>query len=252
MKRILLFIIPVFMIWGLDQCIDVAVSFIASENGAPCDEEGSQKLSNLWLEHRIVDKKQDMTNLASFRLKADLYGSQSVALGLGVRKPIGGSYVGVHLFNDYSRLFNTHTLQIGPNFEFNSKYWDFYFNSYSPIALDRRSHTTGVSPCHYLDAGVVFKSEYYHVGLSPNFNLTKNTAGLVLQAKVFTPFGYFYFDTGKDATHGQHAKLGFNFCIIGSQEDLNRSVYRHTGVIYVTPKAAPKKPSIYVPRIVKY
>lgn len=231
-------LLPVLLIYinsllVVDHRADLTGAFIDAENN-------KKKLASIQYEHRIFFPMDDVVNLVTFKLRGHSNRNLDLGLGFGFRKQLWGGYAGVHLMQDYSYLYKTHNFQLGPLFEYANGGWTFYLNSYCPLTSIRYAHHKKIIPIIYTDGGVVFKNGYARIGLHPSFKHNYGGFGCVLRTEIPTPYGTFFFDTGKNSLYHNHARIGFNFHLFGPLDTFHEPSYREVGQMHKVKR--PKKP----------
>lgn len=224
MKRIILLLIPALAVWGFGQCVEVAIEYV--------DSECETAFSGQYRQQVLIEGEQN-AKVLSFGFKGGSTPKLDLSIGIGVRKQIDDLCVGLHLFTDYSHLYNSNALQVGIYGEFCSNFWDVYFNSYCPLTPDKRTKGTQLRYPYYLDGGIVLRFPECELSLIPNVFFGDGSWGIVLRSEIPTPFGSFFFDTGKNLPYSDHVRIGFNFYLCNTSSRPYMPIRRHVGVIHI-------------------
>lgn len=204
--------------------------------------------SEVTVDYQSISYAKGSYYFANPRLNISKSGMFSGGMGLGLRKDLGNSLAGLHLFGDYSYLSGSHHFQVGPSLEFIHPKWDLTLNYYLPLSSKGILDYSIVQAIHHVDGHLFFKTRFADVGIEPSYNWKTNDLGAVAHVMVPTVIGNIRLSAGRNARHGDHAKIGVSFPIYGTISDVhNQKVRRSTGVICNVRTDIPLNPVVVEP-----
>jgi hypothetical protein len=131
----------------------------------------------------------DKTWLLSPRFSIYLDGSLDIALATGLRHTTPNGYLGHHVFWSVSQTKHGKFHQVGHSLDYLTPNWDFRINYYHPITKTQMDDWFLYSTHIWAESEVLWKGEYFNIGLGPRYNFTTDCIGS--QFRFVVPFKYF-------------------------------------------------------------
>lgn len=162
-------------------------------------------MGSMEVDYRILYPFEDGFIILNPRARASFYGHAGHSLGIGVRQDLPGFMFGSFVFAHYSYYKNTHSVQVGPTFEFIGSRWGTRMNIYLPVKGDSlyETHTRVEWEGHY-------KCPMISIGVIPIYDASLKKVGVLGRISKKTPFGEISFTAGLDPLHGKMAKMSFS------------------------------------------
>jgi len=202
----------------------------------------------LSIDHQVIKSSDGSHYFLNPRINAARTGALSTGLGLGVRKDIGKSVAGAHLFGDYTYLSKSHHFQFGPTVEYIHPKWNVTVNYSLPLSKPTIVGENVVKAIHHLDAHMFYKLPYVDVGVEPSYNISTNQFGAVGHLSIPSRSGCFRVSVGRNARHGDHVRFGLTIPVFGIFPCIHNSkVKRSIGVIHDVRPYAIVKPEVIKP-----